>query len=318
MLRRAVTASIFLISFAALALAQDKPNLTGTWKLNITKSDFGAIPGPDSQTLVIEHTDPAVKIVSSQAGAQGSMDATINFTTDGKEASNNMGGRDVKSTSVWDGRNLVMSAKFSLNDQDVTIKSVWTLSDDGKTISETRHLASPMGETDQKLIFEKQEAGASTPTPTTAQAAPAKPIVTPSATGPKPNLSGVWKLIPAKSDFGVMPGPDSRTDTIDHTDPQIKLSRKENGPNGALDYTLNMSTDGKEVNNDLGQAQARITGAWEGPALVLNTKLKMGDQDIGIRQVLTMSDDGKTLTSKAHLTSAMGEMDTTEVYEKQP
>jgi hypothetical protein len=36
------------------------------------------------------------------------------------------------------------------------IKSNWTLSSDGATLTQAAHIASPMGEMDQKAIFEKQ------------------------------------------------------------------------------------------------------------------------------------------------------------------
>jgi len=62
----------------------------------------------------------------------------------------------MKSTLSWQGKSLVVDTKLKIQGNDVTIKSVWTLSDDGKTLTQNAHLGSPMGETDQKLVFEKQ------------------------------------------------------------------------------------------------------------------------------------------------------------------
>ena len=47
-----------LVCFAAVAFAASlaaKPNFSGTWTLNVSKSDFGMLPGPTSRTDVIEH-----------------------------------------------------------------------------------------------------------------------------------------------------------------------------------------------------------------------------------------------------------------------
>lgn len=288
-----------------------RPNFTGTWKLNTAKSDFGPLPGPDSQTSIIEQNDPAMKINARSTGPQGEQNITINFTTDGKEATNSLAGNEVKSTAVWEGSNLVMNAKLKFNEQDVAIKYIWTMGPDGKTMTQDVHYNSPMGEADQKLTFDKQEGGIAAAAPIPAKTMPV------ATAGPHPNFSGVWKLNTAKSDFGVMPPPDTRTDTIDHNDPTLKLSRKESGPEGAREYVLSMTTDGNDTVNKMGGGDAKINAAWEGPALVINFKLKFQDQDIAIRQVATLSPDGKTLTSKAHVSMAMGEMDQVEVYDRQ-
>ena len=90
-----------LTSVAALALATSlaaKPNFSGTWTLNVSKSDFGMLPGPTSRTDVIEHNDPALKDTVTQETQQGPQNATLNYTTDGKEATNEQGPMTVTST----------------------------------------------------------------------------------------------------------------------------------------------------------------------------------------------------------------------------
>jgi hypothetical protein len=156
MLRKRVFSIMFVAALAIVAAAQNKTNFSGTWKLNTSKSDFGMIPGPDSRTDVIDHKDPSLKVSVTAEGAQGKQQYTVNYTTDGKEAVNSLPGREMKSTLSWQGKSLVVDTKLKIQGNDVTIKSVWTLSDDGKTLTQNAHLGSPMGETDQKLVFEKQ------------------------------------------------------------------------------------------------------------------------------------------------------------------
>jgi hypothetical protein len=312
MLQKTLVAALTVTAFAASLAAQTKTNYSGTWKLNVSKSDFGPIPGPDSQTNVIEHNDPVLKVNASVENAQGKQNATLTYTTDGKEVMNKQGPRDIKSTVVWEGSNLVVNSKFSLGDNDVTVKSVWTLSADGKTLTENRHLAAQMGEADQKLVFEKQEGGAVTATiPAT------KPTAPTVSAGAKPDYSGTWKLNVSKSDFGPLPGPDTRTDTIDHKDPSLKATTSQDGPQGKQDYTLAITTDGKEATNNAGGMELKSTGGWEGNNLVVNTKLKFQDNDVVIKSVWLLSDDGKTLTQNAHITSPLGELDQKMVFEKQ-
>ena len=312
MLRRAVTATLIVASFAALTFAQSKPNFSGTWKLNTAKSDFGMLPGPESQTNVIVHADPAVKVDVASENAQGKQNFTLNYTTDSKEAVNKMGPREVKSVAAWEGNALVLNSKMTFNDQDVAIKATWTLSEDGKTLTQNIHLAAAMGETDQKQVFEKQD-GSAPAAPATAKMVD-KPMT---ESGPKPNFSGVWKLNAGKSDFSVLPGPEARVDTIDHSEPGVKISRKESGPDGARDYVMSMTNDGKETANALGPIEAKVAGSWEGNSHVMVMKLKVQDQDVTIKRVSTLSADGKTLLAVSHIASAMGELDQKEVYEKQ-
>lgn len=198
---RVIFTVIAVVASVASLSAQSKPNFTGTWKLNIAKSDFGVLPPSNGRTDVIDHQEPNLKDSVSDDGAQGQQNYTLSMTTDGKEAINNPGGLDMKSTAAWDTNNLVVNAKLQFQGSDVSIKTTWALSSDGKMLTENVHLESPMGETDQTMIFEKQEGGA------TAVAGMKPAPVAPSASGAKPNYSGTWKLNTAKSDFGPIPVP---------------------------------------------------------------------------------------------------------------
>ena len=60
------------------------PNLTGTWKLNVAKSDFGQGQPPASQIDTIEDNEPSVKIVEDQKGGfMGDMNITSTLSSDG-------------------------------------------------------------------------------------------------------------------------------------------------------------------------------------------------------------------------------------------
>jgi len=164
MIRKLVSVTILIALPLVSVFAQQKPDFSGTWKLNVTKSDFGPLPGPESRTDVITHKEPSLSNSVTADGAQGKQQYTVSYTTDGKEAVNKIGPREVKSTLKWTGSNLVISSKFVFNDMDVTSEATWVLSPDGKTLTINAHFTSTMGEADQKFVFEKQEGGAaSTP-----------------------------------------------------------------------------------------------------------------------------------------------------------
>ena len=70
MLQKTLVAALTVTAFAASLAAQSKSNFSGTWKLNVSKSDFGPLPGPDSRTDVIEHNDPVLKVNTAAEGPQ--------------------------------------------------------------------------------------------------------------------------------------------------------------------------------------------------------------------------------------------------------
>ena len=147
----------FLIMALALVQAQAKSDFSGTWKLNTGKSDFGAMPPPDTMTQKITHQDPSLKAsVASTGGMNGDMSYDMSYTTDGKECVNKVGESEFKSTLKWDGDDLVVDTKGSFGGNEFTAKGRWTLSGDGKILTVTQHFTSAMGEGDIKEVFEKQ------------------------------------------------------------------------------------------------------------------------------------------------------------------
>ena len=132
------------------------PNFSGTWKLDVAKSDWGQFPPPDSATLLIEHKDPALKVSAEQVGGMGAGKADYAYTTDGKECTNTVRGTERKSKVTWKGELLSLAHKFSVQGADITSNDTWTLSDDGKTMTQVREISSPQGDLTLKLIYNKQ------------------------------------------------------------------------------------------------------------------------------------------------------------------
>lgn len=155
------TTSIFALSIVALCLAashaQAAPNLSGEWKLNVAKSDYGPIPAPDVMTRTIKHADPSLAYSTYQKGQQGEVTTDIKYTTDGQECLNKLPqGGQAKGTARWDGDKLVIESTRDLQGTEVKSKETWTLSDGGKVLTINNHLTVPQGEFDLKLIFDKQ------------------------------------------------------------------------------------------------------------------------------------------------------------------
>jgi len=150
-------AVLIIAALASFALADDKPNFSGDWKMNAAKSNFGPIPAPATYTRKVAHAEPMITIEDTQTGtAAGDQHDTRTYTTDGTEITYQANGADVKSGATWDGAALQINSKATIQGTDLVIKDKITLGDDGKTMTDAVHIAAPQGEIDLVVVFEKQ------------------------------------------------------------------------------------------------------------------------------------------------------------------
>jgi hypothetical protein len=147
---------ILTILTLAATVASAKPNLTGEWKLNVSKSDLGQMPPPSSMVQKIAHEEPNLKVAVSMSSDMGEMSWEAAYTTDGKESINKIRDNESKSIVKWDGDTLTFETKGRFGDNDFTMNDKWSVSEDGKILTINRHMSSSFGEGDQKMIFEKQ------------------------------------------------------------------------------------------------------------------------------------------------------------------
>ena len=77
------------IAFAATSWAQEKPNFSGTWKLDTLRSRFEKDRTPKSRVMKIDHQESTVRITLSEENESGQIDETYNLAlnaTEGQEA----------------------------------------------------------------------------------------------------------------------------------------------------------------------------------------------------------------------------------------
>lgn len=149
-----------LVGFVSLAVsltAFAAPNLSGEWKLNVSKSQYGAFPAPSSMTRTIKLEGSSLSMSTVQKGAQGDLTTQYVYTTDGKVSVNQTARGPVSGTARWDGNSLVIESSQEVNHAELKSREVWTLSADGRTLTILTHITLPQqGEYDVKQVFEKQ------------------------------------------------------------------------------------------------------------------------------------------------------------------
>ena len=145
-----------------------RPDLSGTWELDKSKSDFGLfrdrpVSKADS-TLVIAHSDPELKVTRTLRLNGQQETKVFTYYTDGRGETNPaaIGAGEVKSKTKWDGDKVSAQAKMTWPGQngapgvemDVTQK--WQVSSDGKSLTNTTGFSSAQtGVQEIRLVYRR-------------------------------------------------------------------------------------------------------------------------------------------------------------------
>ena len=136
--------------------AQAAPNLSGEWKLNLSKSNYGTFPAPLGVTRKIVHSGQKLSMTTTQKSAKGEVTSQLNYTTDGKESVNQLQTGESKGSAQWIADKLMIDSSREIQSTTLKQKEIWTLSADGRTLTIDAHVSLPNGEFDVKQVFEKQ------------------------------------------------------------------------------------------------------------------------------------------------------------------
>jgi hypothetical protein len=141
--------SLAAVLLGAVALfGADHPNFTGTWKLNVNKSEMGS-NGVTALVVDVNHKDPVFTYTARGSAGGQDFEQTETLTTDGKPSRDSQG---ANVTCHWEGASLVGEGKG--DDGTVLYKLRLTLSDDGKSI--TRVFTQGDDPQPRHEIYEKQ------------------------------------------------------------------------------------------------------------------------------------------------------------------
>jgi hypothetical protein len=136
------------------AVAADKPDFSGEWKLNAESSFYGTAPEPASLIRKITHKDPSLIITEEQEMNGQKQVFARTMTTDGKPADQQIMGTSVTCSAVWDGSALIVTSKAP--EFGVVYNDHMTLSADGKTLTSKVQVSSPQGDMILLIVFDKQ------------------------------------------------------------------------------------------------------------------------------------------------------------------
>lgn len=112
-----------------------------------------------------------------------------------------------------------------------------------------------------------------------------------------PNFTGRWRANFRKSTLQV-PLPESTVFTIEHTEPNLGLSRTHTSEGKSDTWSIRLTTDGGEVVQRTGEREVRCRAYWDGKTLVFEARLPACDGGDGHDLVrYQMAEDGNSFTA---------------------
>lgn len=129
-----------MLAAASTARAQVRPDFTGTWRLNLTESDYGDLQGPEARTDVIEQHGGRISESVTAEGRHRKQHYTLIFATDGTQTAlppgTRMGSVTILSVSArWQPASLIVMQKLRFQDALFEATNTYTLSADGNTLT---------------------------------------------------------------------------------------------------------------------------------------------------------------------------------------
>ena len=136
--------------------ASQKPNFTGVWKYNPSKSQL-QIPSPASSTFTTEHEEPYFILTRTHIFGEKSDTWGVSLTTDGKEVVQEEGEEKLVGRLYWEGGQLVFDSKIFVRNRQATNVVKYKLSEDGKTLTATERFRGPAVKYDNVWVFDKEK-----------------------------------------------------------------------------------------------------------------------------------------------------------------
>jgi hypothetical protein len=133
--------------------------------------------------------------------------------------------------------------------------------------------------------------------------------------GDAPNFSGEWKMNPAKSNYGGFPAPASMVRKIKLTEPSLVIVEDQSGGPTDGTTTRKYTTDGKSSAFEINGTPITGSATWDGAAIIVNTIVE--GVGLSFKDRMSLSADGKELTSVVQIESQQGPAEITIVFDRQ-
>jgi ketosteroid isomerase-like protein len=146
--------------------------------------------------------------------------------------------------------------------------------------------------------------------------------VAPAAAQARPDLSGVWRLVPEESRMIGGGGPPSDayqlTWLVDHRDPDISVVVNVRDGDGSVEFAFRCTTDGRECVSELPSIQEtrRMSAVWEADVLVMTQRATSPRGGFDASDRVFLESGGERLVFERVVTDQRGERPVRQVFQK--
>ena len=133
-----------------------KPNFSGTWKVDITRSDFGPFPRPKAFVRTIRQDGIYLEITDEAVDRDGRRGVEVlRLTLDGEESINDVNGSKVSGVARAIGSHVLTQTSHESGGTRFVVYEIWGLSNAGETLIVEGEVASSMGEEDIFVVLNR-------------------------------------------------------------------------------------------------------------------------------------------------------------------
>ncbi len=144
-----------LLGLSTVAQSATRPNFTGTWLLDKTRSKL-QVPVPDSSMFVITHSDPSFTLSRTHV-VKGTPDTfSISLTTDGKEVALSEPGETSYNLCRWRGEHLVFQSRIVRGTREATNAVTYSISSDHNVLTAQERFIGPRLRYHNTWVFTRQ------------------------------------------------------------------------------------------------------------------------------------------------------------------
>lgn len=137
--------------------AQAAPDFSGTWVLDLTKSDLDTTNAA-AKKVQMNKVTLILKQTATQLSIERSTGDTAVYNLDGSESINNLpNGSQATTKMQWDGETLVAKTTSNIGGQDVAMTDVRSLDGSGQVMTLQVSRETPRGVVNQTLVYNKQQ-----------------------------------------------------------------------------------------------------------------------------------------------------------------
>jgi hypothetical protein len=138
-------------------IAQQKPDFSGDWQLNLQASKLSPAVALAAQrgSMRIEHREPSFKCQSTMVMDGKPVETKYELPSDGLERAGTEAWGRMVSSLRWDGDALVATWRIEASNGETTISFRYELQDGGRRLRAAEQLRAPDREQDNVWVFDR-------------------------------------------------------------------------------------------------------------------------------------------------------------------